>query len=140
MSGFTPERADITFHADTSGIVASLRSVFDVLLASGGALHTILEAFPDLFDTSTGSAGPDLVVENFHLFFGEAVCGPANGAYELIFNPSDRYLELVSAVASDADVACNFDVHGWPILSVGGTSPTVTEAGGESISARGGAA
>lgn len=51
-------------------------------------------------------------------------------------NPADWYLELCSAIASDSDLYTVSLCHGWPVLSVGGS--TVTKSAGESISCAGG--
>jgi hypothetical protein len=56
----------------------------------------------------------------------------ASGAGELVyrFYPSDAYLELVAAVrALDGNILIVEEVHGWPVLSLGGcATASVAEA------------
>jgi len=53
------------------------------------------------------------------------------GAPVWLFEPIDWYVEWVAAVARDTGARVIVS-HGWPILSVGGAIPTVTEDGGGS--------
>jgi hypothetical protein len=125
--------------ASLSAAIASLGSVADVLVSTGAALEAIPDGFGVFFGPEFPGCLPDLILDRSDLFFAEAVLRPAGGALEFIFNPSDRYLEFVTAIAGCGHVTCDADLHGWPILSVAPDSATVAEAGGESIfSARGG--
>lgn len=108
----------------------STRLVGNVLASAGDAAQPLVERFPDLLGTGFGGLVVGLSPDAVSLFFGEPVMGAADGALHLVLKPSDRYLELVSAVAGDFGMACDLDVHGWPILSVVGRTPTVAEAGG----------
>lgn len=143
MSGFTPEQADITFHADTSGVVASLRSVLDVLAASRSATETFLKFFPGVLN-ELPSGDFDLSDDGLSKFFVDAIDIPASRASDLVtieFNPSKLFLEFITALVANERCAQTTLRHGWPILSVGclGT-PTVAEAGRAASLPRGGAA
>jgi hypothetical protein len=107
------------------GALASARSVFDVLAATSGLAERIIPDFPDFISGVTGSGCADLRFEAGNLFGRETVDMTALGACEVIFHPSDRYVEFVSAIAGDRDVSCNLDVHGWPILSSVSGSTTI---------------
>lgn len=68
------------------------------------------------------------------LFRCESVGDPAAGAGELHglrVVPDKRYLELVSAIVADGDAYVSGTSHGWPILSLGGGTSSVADAGGE---------
>lgn len=118
--------------AVSDDFVLSLGAVFDVLATSRSAANRFSEAFPGVFD-SDGAGGFNLSEDRLDLIIRETVAPPAgrtDNVQSLELNPSDRYLETVAAiVASDGQLDAVFS-HGWPILSVGSGSPTVTEAGG----------
>jgi len=94
---------------------ASARSVGDVLAAFDGLAHRLVEAFPDFFSAEGG----DLRLDIGNLFRAEPIDSAALRAGEVILKPSERYIELVSAISRDWGVAPDFDlhfVHSWPIL------------------------
>ena len=62
----------------------------------------------------------------------EPIGFPATGARKLQglkVSPSERYNELVAAIAGSGDGYGIRIIHGWPILSGDDRKPTVTEAG-----------
>lgn len=98
-------------------VLASVRSVLDVLTTSHGVAKGLVDRFPDFFER--GSAGDviDIRADAPDFILAEPINVSASGARKLSFQPSDRYLELAAAVAGDGDRVCALDVHGWPILS-----------------------
>lgn len=54
--------------------------------------------------------------------------------------PSEAYEDLVSALAEHLGIDVFARRHGWPVLSVGGRNPTVTEGEGAGNALPGGAA
>ena len=127
---------------DTAPMQASFASVFEHLAASRGAAEEVARRFPAAF-VHCGGDTFELADDAGDLLFAQMVDGPAFRAGKidaLKFDPSDRYLEAVAAIAAlDGQVNVAFD-HGWPILSVGDGSTTVTEAGGAASIPGGGAA
>lgn len=125
-------------------------SSIDAMRASIGSLADALWAFeacPESFGDDFGSALRDLIAQAVDdpvdLGLGEVVNASALGADEIRLrcDPSDRYCELVAAVAANSGDRFGLDVrHGWPILSVGDRTPTVTEAGGVRNAPGGGSA
>jgi hypothetical protein len=109
---------------------ASLRSIGDVLLSAGGPSKALAELFPDLFRTGLGESLIEHPLDVGELLVVDVIDGAAGRAdkISLSVQPSDRYRELVAAVASDlngrSDIVFS---HGWPILSVGDRTPTVAE-------------
>lgn len=66
----------------------------------------------------------------------------ADGAGDLQpveLRPGKRFVELVAALASEAQAEIRWR-HGWPVLSVGGRNPAVTEGEGAGNALPGGAA
>jgi hypothetical protein len=119
----------------------SARLVLDVLVAAGGVPEGLVERFPDFFDAEGSGAVTQLRLDAGNLFGTEPIDDAALRAGKFILKPSERYLELVAAVARDRDVPVNLDLHGWPILSlVSADSANVAEAAGESILGGGAAA
>jgi len=115
----------------------SLLSALEVLRASDALRDRIVPDFGDLFGAECNGSLTDLSVDAGNLLRAETVFRAADGALELVLNPSDRYLDLMAAIARDGDLSCDLDFHGWPILSVAVGPTTVSEAGGESIPAGG---
>ena len=111
------------------GALASARSVLDVLAASGSSLGRLVQLFPDFLHAEGPGRVAELRADAFDLLFAEAVNAPALGAGKIVLKPSDRYIEFVTAISRDGNVALDFDLHGWPILSVVACTTTVAEAG-----------
>lgn len=119
----------------------SIDSLASALVLAGGDPGGLLADFADLF-TRAGDGGlvsredgpPLVIVEPMDRATARA--GELQG-FEIL--PGDRYLELAGAVArhTDANIVLR---HGWPILSVGSTPPTVAEAGDAASIPGGGAA
>ena len=108
--------------------VASIAAALDVLPQG------VADGFREQFIALT---------ESGDLFGGEAIGLAAGGAGELkCFEilPSDRYVELVAALAGAADAHPVRFTHGWPVLSVVESSAIVAEAGGDENASGGGAA
>ncbi|WP_347271005.1 hypothetical protein [Rhizorhabdus histidinilytica] len=111
---------------------ASFRSVFDALEAADGIRDSLLGAFPDMFEAD----GPDClnliakVVDLLRLEHVFVSAGGADGRYWFVATPGDRYAELVAAIADKRDLQIGKS-HGWPILSLGGGTSSVADAGGE---------
>lgn len=119
--------------------LGSVLAELENLAASGDALEHVVD-LADGMIARDGSGGFDLCFDGEDLIAGEAIHFPATDAspFETVqVPPSDRYLRLVAALASDRDTYCVRFVHGWPILSVVPSTTTVHEAGGESIPAGG---
>jgi hypothetical protein len=66
------------------------------------------------------------VIEAGYLFNIEFPDGATARTGVFLFQPVDWYLQWVAALARETGDTIAFD-HGWPILSVGSRSPTVTE-------------
>ncbi|UYY60128.1 hypothetical protein [Sphingomonas sp. S2-65] len=101
---------------ETVGLDAALQSIASL----GAAVHVsdrVAQRLVDAFDSGL-VLGDDLV----SLFRREPIDGAAGGASELHrvrVVPSDRYIELVSAICADGDPTFSRTVlHGWPILSL----------------------
>lgn len=129
---------DVTITLDTSFIDAMKQSFASVSCAleqlpsgiADGLRESVLGGFVLSDD------GSDLVV-------CEPIDLTATGAtklHTLKVAPSQRYNEIVSAIAACGDGYGIFVSHGWPILSIGSRVPIVAEARGESIAPGGGAA
>ena len=116
----------------SSSPLASLRSVFEVLAASSSLRERIAKLFPDLVRPEGGSGISNLFLDIGDLIVCESILCSADGTGDLRIsvNPSERYVELVAAIGRDGDVSFDLDVHRWPILSVGGDTPTVAEGEG----------
>lgn len=106
---------------------ASISSVIRVLASSPGITNSLRQAFPDFLDAERGCLFSDLREDRFDLIFAEPVFSKANGTLKLILQPCKRYLEFVAAITAHGDVSCDFDVHGWPTLSLGGEKPSMAE-------------
>jgi len=117
----------------------SARLVGEVLTASGALPHTLTKSFPDFFDAELPSLAVKFSLEAGDLFSAEPVDLSALRTGEIVLKPSDRYLEFVTAVASCFDMACDLDLHGWPILSSVGCSTTMADGAAESIRSSGSA-
>lgn len=121
----------IEFAACIASASRSLLSLLEVLRSSEAIRNRIIPGFGDFFGPEVEGGGSDFGVDPGDLIFGEPVFGAADGALKLVINPSDRYLDLVAAITRDGDVSSDFDVHGWPILSVipaGIVSPSIAES------------
>lgn len=132
--------SQLSLRVSTAGVVSSLRSILEVFGPTGGSLEAVAQDFPDLLDAGGLSGVPELRADAFNLIFGKPVAGAADGTLEIIFEPSDRYVDFVTAIARDRGVACDLDLHGWPILSLSADTPRMIEAAGASSSGRGGVA
>lgn len=125
-----PIKLDLTF--DSKPMRDSLASVLaelEVLAASGDALEYVVD-LADGMIARDGSGGLDLCFDGEDLIAGEAIHFPATDArpFETVqVPPSDRYLRLVAALASDRDTYCVRFVHGWPVLSVDVRPTTVAD-------------
>ena len=101
-----------------SSASASAGSVLDVLAALGGSTEHLVDLLADSANADVAGLFGELRTQPSSLLRTELIGGTASGALELLFKPSDRYLDLVSAIARRLDVACDLDAHGWPILSM----------------------
>lgn len=113
---------DIPLHAElnadiNSAALLSFRRVFDVLATSGDARKTAIERFPDLFSAELPCGIGDLRLDRHDLFFGEPIFLTTSGALKFTLQPSERYIEFVTAIAGDRYISCDADFHGWPVLS-----------------------
>jgi len=129
---------ELTIKVEAESSFRSLRSVLDVLGASGHVLELATQTLGDMFGSELAGRGVDLFLERRDLLLGEPILRSTDGALELIFKPGDRYLEFVSAIARNVDVSCDVDAHDWPILSLASGDLSVAEGGRESISPAGG--
>lgn len=121
-----------------SSVLLSTGLVSDMLAAAGSAAQAIAKDFPDLLDATPSGSVAYLCPDAGDLIFGKPVSVSTVGAIEFILKPSDRYLELVAAIARNGDVPFGFDPHGWPIPSLVCGNPTIAEAGGASSASGGG--
>lgn len=98
----------------------------------------LADQFADILDLRR-AAGGEIGEEVLGKVFSGRLEMAAIGALDatLFFDPCDRFRELVAAIASEADGQI-VDVHGWPVLLVGGEIPTLAEAGGVDNPAGGG--
>jgi hypothetical protein len=121
MAQIGPVTLTLTCIADNA--VQSIQSALAAIEASGG----VPQGFDDLF----AGLGSDLVA-NLHedavdLLFAEPVLRTADGALECALKPSQRYIELVAAIARDGNVAVDCSGHGWPVLSIVSPNTIVAE-------------
>lgn len=130
------QHGTLALEVNTEAFALSLRSVFDVLEASSALRQHVVDRFPDLFTGDTPELSIEFGSESIDLFFGEAVDRAALGAGKILFNPSERYLELVAAISGDGNRCTDF--HGWPILSLTCGNATMANAPVESICRGGG--
>ena len=123
----------VSLEVNAAGMRASLASVH-------AALPLLSEATKRVFgDLLAFGIEPD---ERFDLVVAKPVDRAASIAgkahiFELL--PSDRYLELVAAIADECDAGPIDFSHGWPLLSVVSAFATVAEAGGVTTAPGGGA-
>lgn len=127
--------------------LAPVRAQLEAAAASAAALSAAADGIPESVRDELCrrvTHGGVLLDDADNLFRCESIGGAASGATELQgfqIAPSDRYLELVSAVAAHGNAHVSRVAHGWPILSQSEAStPTVTEAGGAHNAPGGGAA
>lgn len=107
---------------DSLASVARALDVLDPELVS----HTALKQF-----VCDAVEVPEGISSLFRSNSSARLTGGALDKFVVSFDPSERYLELVAAIAVDCENLTVFFSHGWPLLSVGTDSPpTVTEAGG----------
>jgi hypothetical protein len=120
---------------DAKASLESLASVLDPAGPKVEAEHLLAEFIANL------RVGAD---DGGNICRFETLADAAGGTLELVsikVLPSDRFLELMTAIAGERDDVSFVLRHGWPILSVGRVAaPTVAEAGGESIAPGGGPA
>ncbi len=109
--------AKLTIQADCELARRSLLSVFETLGASRGAFNALPNSFPEFFGSELTCCCPNLSDNAGHLFIAEPIPCPADRAFKFFIGPSNRYLELVTAIASDGDYSVDFDFHGWPSLN-----------------------
>lgn len=115
---------DLIVDVDTGTSEAAVQSIRS-LFAAVDAAQSLDEGLPN------GLVLPDDVVD---LIAGEPIDGTADRARELQtikFDPSDRHLELVSAVAAHRNAYSIRVAHGWPILVA--KADDAASAGPESI-------
>lgn len=102
---------------EASESITSLREILSPLDLS--------ELPPCLFDDSGV-----LIADFSDLVFREPLSASATGAGELYgvkFEPSDWYLELCATIVGVGDkYVSRVGAHGWPILSLGCSTPSVT--------------
>ena len=116
----------------TEGASQSIASLKNALETVSGLSDLVIEAGfgPLIFgDDRSG------------LFRCEAIDLSASGAgdlHSLRVMPDERYIELIAAVTIDGGPYVSGFVHGWPILSVGSSIPTVAEAGSAASAPGGG--
>lgn len=127
----------LSLGVDPDSVASAARSI-DALVAAfrslDGAANVFADLAPELFDVDAESGAYLSFGDGDGLFalrFSVAALRASN--LTIRFDPSQRYLELVAAVAKQLDRNV-VTVHGWPILSVDGGHSTVGEAAGESIS------
>jgi len=132
------EVASINIGLATTGMddaSASLESIAAVLDPAGPkveAEHLLAEFIAGL------RVGAD---EGVDICRFETLANATSGAIELVsikVLPSERFLELMTAIARERDDVSLVFSHGWPILSVAVPTTTVAEAGGASTPASGG--
>ncbi|MFZ5666932.1 MAG: hypothetical protein ACOY7L_17100 [Pseudomonadota bacterium] len=127
MAQIGPISLTLTGAADNA--VQSIQSALAAIEASGSAPH----GFDDLFAGLGSGLGADLREDAVDLFFAEPVLRTADGALECALKPSQRYIELVAAIARDGNVAVDCSGHGWPVLSIVSPNTIVADAGGAAI-------
>lgn len=126
---------EVALSAGLHPVALSARSIFDVLAAANGIGEGARKIVAHFSHDGGTDGRSNLGFDISDLLCVEMVDGPALGTDKIGVRcePDSRYLELVSAVASDGDGNLRLDFsHGWPILSVGGRTPTVAEAAGAS--------
>lgn len=142
MSGATisgPVAIDIKIDPASIDVMnRSLASVFDVLVAPRPGLKALADRLGIELRSVTEGSVADLLHDRVDLRAVEPVTGAAGGALEFVVYPPDGYVELVAAIATHGDVTLNIDLHGWPVLSLGCDTPSVTEAAEASSLGRGG--
>lgn len=119
-----------TLSLDRQGASASLRSICEVLAATGGVSQALTERFGDLFGSEREGGSVDLIAQAADLICIEPVDRAAPRTGKVVLHPSKRYLELVSAIAGERNVSANAYFHGWPILSIDAGSSIVAGTGG----------
>lgn len=127
MAQIGPVTLTLTGIADNA--VQSIQSALAAIEAAGSAPH----GFDDFFARGGSDLGADLREDAVDLLFAEPVLRTADGALECALKPSQRYIELVAAVARDRNVAFNLNVHGWPVLSIVSPNTILADAGGAAI-------
>lgn len=119
----------IAFDQDaTAGMAASVGSLSAALAEIGDDLPDFLSDELRGFALCGSVGGHDLsdlvVVEP-----ADVAAGGACDVQRLKILPGNRYSEFVSAIAGRIDSHRVGVVHGWPVLSLGARTPSVTEAG-----------
>lgn len=127
MAQIGPVTLTLTCIADNA--VESIQSALAAIESSGTAPH----GFDDLFAGLGSDLGADLREDAVDLLFAEPVLRTADGALECALKPSQRYIELVSAIARDGNVAVDCSGHGWPVLSIVSPNTILADAGGAAI-------
>lgn len=122
----------LVLNVDTRGAAASFSS-----------LAAAIEAVDGVTDKLCGAGFSSFVLG--HDLSGllrceavDSVAARAGELHGLRIVPDERYVELVAALTRDGNPYTSGFLHGWPILSVVGRTPTVAEAGGEAIAPGGG--
>lgn len=123
----------INLRTDKRGLsesIAALGRAFETREASG---QIVADFFPEVFHR-VGDDCWEFSDQRLDLLFVVRGHIPTPGAGELVMlvQPSERYGEMMAAIARDLKLEI-VDVHGWPVLSVGVGTSTVSEAAGESI-------
>lgn len=123
----------LKMRADKRGLSESIAALGLALETRGVSFHFLADAFPDAFD-QIGGDHFEMSSAGFNILVAYMVDLTAGGAGEavVVFKPTQRYRDLMAAAATrlEFDIV---DVHGWPVLSVGSGTSTVSEAAGESI-------
>lgn len=95
----------------------------------------LASGFADLFHL-IGDDGDEMCLRSSDVVFAPGCNITTDGAGEttLFLHPSQRYVELVAAVAAHLKLDV-IQIHDWPVLSVDVSTTTVSEAAGVSIPA-----
>ena len=119
----------------------SLGSVCDALVAGSSCLETGIDPV-FRFGDECGACFLQGLLDSDDLIRFEnsgASAGPAGEFLAGQVLPSDRYLDLVTALSAERVVSVSFS-HGWPILSSVCCSTTMADEAAESIRSLGSAA
>ena len=108
----------------------SVSAAFAAIDGSLAILGRLADRFPALLHRSAGE-GVELAADFVDLVTGKEPHLATVGAGKFVarVEPSELYREFVAAIADERNVEIA-DSHGWPILSVGGDTPTVAGTGG----------
>jgi hypothetical protein len=125
---------------ESRGFDPSIGSLASALESRFSVRELVADRFPDIFYRLGGDDGRQLGLRGGDVLFtfgGRFAAGRA-AEFTVLLKPSQRYRELVAAVAAHLQLDI-VQVHDWPVLSVDGGTPTVSEAAGVSIPGSGAA-